>query len=95
MADGQTLARAAVADQGDPAMTEMPRAADALAPPRPAQTGGRGRADLAALIAARICHDLVNPLGAIGNGVELLTLTGQGSDAEMDLIVESVANDLS
>ena len=28
--------------------------------------------DLPALIAARICHDLISPLGAIGNGVELL-----------------------
>ncbi len=28
--------------------------------------------DLAALISTRICHDLVGPVGAIGNGTELL-----------------------
>src|SRR5690606_36320108 len=40
-------------------------------------TGGRSAEapDLGALVASRICHDLVNPLGAIGNGVELLALT--------------------
>lgn len=52
------------------------------------------RTDLAALIGSRICHDLISPIGAIGNGVELLAL---GSDAgkpspELDLITESVEN---
>ena len=28
--------------------------------------------DLAALLSTRICHDLVGPVGALGNGVELL-----------------------
>ena len=54
--------------------------------------GPRERADLSALIASRICHDLVNPLGAIGNGVELLALTGAEPSPEMDLIAESVAS---
>ena len=30
------------------------------------------------LIGSRICHDLVNPLSAIGNGVELLSMSGTG-----------------
>ena len=30
--------------------------------------------DLPALVAARICHDLISPLGAIGNGLELLDM---------------------
>lgn len=30
--------------------------------------------DFSGLLASRICHDLINPLGAIGNGVELLGL---------------------
>ncbi len=47
--------------------------------------------DLAALLGSRICHDLISPLGAIGNGLELLSLTGSAS-AEMSLIAESVAN---
>ena len=28
--------------------------------------------DLAALIGSRICHDLISPIGAITNGLELL-----------------------
>lgn len=30
--------------------------------------------ELAALVASRLCHDLISPLGAIGNGVELLSM---------------------
>jgi histidine phosphotransferase ChpT len=49
--------------------------------------------DLAALIASRICHDLISPIGAIGNGVELLTMEpGGASRPELTLISESVAN---
>ena len=47
------------------------------------------RLDLAGLVAARICHDLVSPLGAIGNGVELMQMTGGGAGPEADLIRES------
>lgn len=48
--------------------------------------------DLAALVGSRICHDLISPLGAISNGVELMGMT-QGSDgAEMALINDSVSN---
>lgn len=49
------------------------------------------RPDLTALVGSRICHDLVSPLGAIGNGVELLGLTGAPDGPEMALIAESVA----
>ncbi len=48
--------------------------------------------DLAALVGSRICHDLISPIGAIGNGVELLALTDGDTGAEMDLISESVQN---
>ncbi|WP_126976621.1 histidine phosphotransferase family protein [Frigidibacter oleivorans] len=47
--------------------------------------------DLPALLGSRICHDLISPLGAIGNGVELLTLTGGAPGAELALVSESVA----
>ncbi len=50
------------------------------------------RVDIPALIGSRICHDLISPLGAIGNGVELLGLTGIAESPEMALIAESVAN---
>lgn len=48
--------------------------------------------DLAALIASRICHDLISPIGAIGNGVELLAMDAGAQRPEMALISESVAN---
>jgi histidine phosphotransferase ChpT len=48
--------------------------------------------DLAALIGSRICHDLISPIGAIGNGVELLTMDNPGSSPELALIAQSVAN---
>ncbi|MBN2740416.1 MAG: histidine phosphotransferase [Rhodobacteraceae bacterium] len=47
-------------------------------------------ADLPALLGSRLCHDLISPLGAIGNGVELLALSGQQSGPELDLIAQSV-----
>jgi histidine phosphotransferase ChpT len=46
--------------------------------------------DLAALIGSRICHDLINPLGAIGNGIELLQLSSAGASPELALIAGSV-----
>jgi histidine phosphotransferase ChpT len=48
--------------------------------------------DLTALIGSRICHDLISPIGAIGNGVELLGMTGAPESPEMELIRQSVEN---
>ena len=48
--------------------------------------------DLAALLGSRICHDLISPLGAIGNGVELLAMGGTGTGPELTLISDSVDN---
>jgi len=48
--------------------------------------------DLIALLGSRICHDLISPIGAIGNGVELLMMDGSVAGPEMALIAESVAN---
>lgn len=49
---------------------------------------------MAALVSSRLCHDIVSPLGAIGNGLELLQLSGAfpgiAACDEMQLIVESV-----
>ncbi len=51
------------------------------------------KSDLTALIASRICHDLISPIGAIGNGVELMTMEQDGAvGPELALIAESVAN---
>ncbi|MEM6339921.1 MAG: histidine phosphotransferase family protein [Pseudomonadota bacterium] len=49
-------------------------------------------ATLAALIGSRICHDLISPIGAINNGLELLGMTMKDSGPELDLISESVRN---
>ncbi|KMK66853.1 histidine phosphotransferase family protein [Puniceibacterium sp. IMCC21224] len=46
--------------------------------------------DLAALIGSRICHDLISPIGAISNGLELMSMGGTDSTSpEMQLINDS------
>lgn len=51
--------------------------------------------DLASLLGSRLCHDLISPLGAIGNGVELLEMSSEfpalSQSPELRLIAESVA----
>lgn len=47
---------------------------------------------IAALIGSRICHDLISPIGAIGNGLELLEMTQDSRSAEIELIGESQRN---
>lgn len=47
---------------------------------------------LAVLIASRICHDLVSPLGAIINGLELLHISGIPDSPELALIASSATN---
>ena len=49
-------------------------------------------ADLATLVGARICHDLISPIGAIGNGMELLSLSGTPPSPELELIGDSLRN---
>lgn len=44
----------------------------------------------AALVGSRICHDLISPIGAINNGMELISMTGGSASPEMTLISESV-----
>lgn len=50
-----------------------------------------GTADLAALVGSRLCHDLISPIGAIGNGLELLSLMPGSASPELALAEESVA----
>ena len=45
--------------------------------------------DLSAMVAARICHDLVSPLGAIGNGLELMQASQVMQGPEIELVAES------
>jgi histidine phosphotransferase ChpT len=51
--------------------------------------------DLAALVSARLCHDLISPMGAIGNGLELLQLTEGAGAAELALVNDSLATALA
>ncbi|MGY9047276.1 MAG: histidine phosphotransferase family protein [Rhodobacterales bacterium] len=51
-------------------------------------------ANLAALVGARICHDLISPVGAINNGLELLAMNDTAASAgpEIELIGDSCNN---
>ncbi|APX11491.1 histidine phosphotransferase family protein [Tateyamaria omphalii] len=53
---------------------------------------GQSNINLAALIGSRICHDLISPIGAINNGLELLGMSDAREGPELDLISESVGN---
>lgn len=53
---------------------------------------GQSNVSLAALIGSRICHDLISPIGAINNGLELLGMSNAHEGPELDLISESVGN---
>lgn len=48
-------------------------------------------AEMNALLGSRICHDLISPLGAICNGVELVEMMGAAGSAEVALLSDSAA----
>ncbi|MGE7367810.1 histidine phosphotransferase ChpT [Neorhizobium sp. NPDC001467] len=48
-------------------------------------------ADLASLLCSRVCHDVISPVGAINNGLELLDEGGTDEEA-LDLIRTSALN---
>ena len=51
--------------------------------------------DLAALLCSRVCHDIISPVGAIANGLELLDEEGTDDDTReiaMGLIRSSAVN---
>jgi histidine phosphotransferase ChpT len=52
-----------------------------------------GDLELAALVSSRICHDIINPVAAISNGLEMLAEEPDESmrEAAMDLIRKSAA----
>lgn len=58
-------------------------------------SGPASKPDLSALVSARLCHDLISPLGAIGNGLELLQLSPGAGAAEIELISDSVGTALA
>lgn len=52
-------------------------------------------ADLSALVSARLCHDLISPMGAIGNGLELMQISQHTASAEVELIAGSLGSALA
>ena len=46
--------------------------------------------DLSALVSARLCHDLISPMGAIGNGLELMNISATPGSAELALVHDSL-----
>lgn len=47
---------------------------------------------IASLIGSRICHDLISPVGAVANGLELLELSGMPKSPEFSLVAESAGH---
>ena len=47
---------------------------------------------IAALIGSRICHDLISPVGAISNGIELLAMAGGAAGPEAQLLKDSAGD---
>lgn len=52
---------------------------------------GADHPDLPGLLGSRLCHDLISPVGAIGNGLELVSMSGGPRREEMQLVADSVA----
>ncbi len=48
--------------------------------------------NIAELIGSRICHDLISPIGAINNGLELIEMSIPSGGPEMALISHSASN---
>lgn len=48
--------------------------------------------NLSELVSSRICHDLISPIGAIGNGLELIDMTALADMPEIELIRDSITN---
>lgn len=55
----------------------------------------RDEPDLVALLGSRLCHDLVSPMGAVGNGLELMEMSGDTGGEEMALVRASLDAALS
>ena len=51
--------------------------------------------ELSELVSARLCHDLISPMGAIGNGLELMQLAGGPAGPELALVHDSLATALA
>lgn len=48
--------------------------------------------DLPSLLGARLCHDLISPVGAIRNGLELLEIANSNNGPEKELVFSSASS---
>jgi len=71
-----------VADTASAVMTNEPASDDVSA---------LSAVDLSALLCSRVCHDLINPVGAIGSGLSMLDDTA--SDADMREMADSLVRE--
>jgi histidine phosphotransferase ChpT len=62
-------------------------------PPRPGMVAGPVDLRVLELLTARLCHELIGPIAAINNGVELLTDEPvlAGGDADSDFVHDAIA----
>ncbi len=79
-----SLSRHALPEQENPTVS-----LDVPADPTPMHGLSANDADLGALLCSRICHDLISPVGAVGNGVELMQEIAPEMSEEMGLIGDS------
>ncbi|MBT3399944.1 MAG: hypothetical protein HN420_08150 [Rhodospirillaceae bacterium] len=50
---------------------------------------------IAELLASRLCHDLISPVGAVNSGIELMTEFGDGPECESMALITSSARTAS
>jgi len=50
---------------------------------------------VAELLASRLCHDLISPVGAVNSGIELMTEFGDDPDGESMALITSSARTAS
>ena len=49
--------------------------------------------DLASLLCSRLCHDMLSPVGALSNGLELLASEPGLTETELDAVVDQPAEE--
>lgn len=75
-----------------PEMTDLPGPQETQETPEPTPASAGKDAAVLELLASRICHDLISPVGAINNGVEFMEESGPEEMSDgLDLIAHSAA----
>ena len=72
-------------------MSQSPLATPASDPLDSTDLGAMSAVDLSALLSSRVCHDLINPVGAISSGLDMIE--DVGSDAVMKEMAQDLVKD--